>query len=527
MSELVQAYKQQREWSLNYHPAGPVASKFHRSEAFVKGIRGPVGSGKSGACVVEMLRLALQQKPDVFGQRRSLWVAIRNTYPELKSTTLRTFHEWVPEELCKKKDDSPITREFKIKLRDGTTLRMEVWFISCDRPSDIGKLKSINATGIWLNEASELSKTVLDMATTRIARFPAKKDGGATHPVLMMDTNSMDDDHWWYHMDQNRDNKMLEGIAEAMAELGIHRPLIEFFEQPPSLLQVNGALIPNPDCENMINQSLGAAYWLQMCAGKTQEWIDMYVLNKYGRVIDGIPVYKGEWNQHFHGHRRKLQAIRGLPIGIGMDFGLSPAAVPAQLSPEGQMLCLGEVVAMERSMGLEQFIRDALRPYLINKFGANQQFYVVGDPSGSNREQSNMGHCFKILEAANLEAREGLSNKFYPRREAIATFLRGQTRGEPNILFDEDCKMLVAGYAGRYHYRRVQVTGDDSRYQNEPYKNKWSHPCEAGQYIAMEFVGVAEEDKGQQEYEETSQWMRRVQQGHDLSPWQVRGSRLP
>jgi len=337
----------------------------------------------------------------------------------------------------------------------------------------------------------------------------------------------MDDDHWWYHMDQNRDEALLKQLADAMAELGIHRPLIEFFEQPPALIEANGSLVPNPAAENAQNQTLGAAYWLQMAAGKTREWIDMYILNKYGRVIDGVPVYKGEWNQHFHGKRQVLRPVPGLPIGIGMDFGLSPAAVPAQLTPEGRMLVLGECVAEERSMGLEQFIRDALRPYLINKFGAGHQFYVVGDPAGSQRADSDAGHCFKVLEEANFEARPALSNKYYPRREAIASFLRGHYRGEPNILFDIDCKMVVAGVAGRYHYRRVQVSGDESRYQDAPYKNKWSHPVEACQYIALEFTGVAEEDLGTQEHNDTPQWMRRVMQGTDLQPWQMRGSRLP
>jgi pantothenate kinase-related protein Tda10 len=39
-------------FSLEY-TASPVCAKFHNSEAFVRGIKGPIGSGKSVACCIE------------------------------------------------------------------------------------------------------------------------------------------------------------------------------------------------------------------------------------------------------------------------------------------------------------------------------------------------------------------------------------------------------------------------------------------------------------------------------------------
>ena len=45
-----------------YAPGGPVLRAFHRSPAFVRGIRGPIGSGKSTACVMEILRKAKAQE---------------------------------------------------------------------------------------------------------------------------------------------------------------------------------------------------------------------------------------------------------------------------------------------------------------------------------------------------------------------------------------------------------------------------------------------------------------------------------
>jgi hypothetical protein len=66
------------------------------SDAFVRGIRGPLGSGKSTGCSVEILRRSQMQQPSPDGVRRTRWAVIRNSYPELKSTTIRTWQEWCP-----------------------------------------------------------------------------------------------------------------------------------------------------------------------------------------------------------------------------------------------------------------------------------------------------------------------------------------------------------------------------------------------------------------------------------------------
>src|ERR1700733_7072979 len=65
-----------------YRPPGPVGAAFLKSDAFLRGIRGPVGSGKSTVCIMDMLKTAQLQKP-VNGRRKYRGVIIRNTYGEL------------------------------------------------------------------------------------------------------------------------------------------------------------------------------------------------------------------------------------------------------------------------------------------------------------------------------------------------------------------------------------------------------------------------------------------------------------
>ena len=71
-------------------------------------IRGPIGSGKSVGCVMHMLRVAMEQEPNSEGVRKTRWICIRNTYPELKGTVIKTFQQWIPEALCPIIYDAPI-----------------------------------------------------------------------------------------------------------------------------------------------------------------------------------------------------------------------------------------------------------------------------------------------------------------------------------------------------------------------------------------------------------------------------------
>ena len=46
---------------IQYVPPGPVAAAFHQNNSFVRGLLGPVGSGKSSSCCVEVFSRACEQ----------------------------------------------------------------------------------------------------------------------------------------------------------------------------------------------------------------------------------------------------------------------------------------------------------------------------------------------------------------------------------------------------------------------------------------------------------------------------------
>ena len=63
--------------SLNYKPDGEILKQFMKDDTFFRAIRGPVGSGKSVSCCIEIMRRALQQKPGADGIKRSRWAVIK------------------------------------------------------------------------------------------------------------------------------------------------------------------------------------------------------------------------------------------------------------------------------------------------------------------------------------------------------------------------------------------------------------------------------------------------------------------
>ena len=163
--------------SITYVPTA-TGTRFHDSRSLFRGLMGPIGSGKSVTCCQDLFELACAQKP--FNHvRKTRWAIIRATYPELHSTTIKTWQDWFPQSICPLKlHDSPITGRMRLPLPDGTTLDMELVFVALEREEDTRKVLSMELTGVWFNEARELPWGVVRDAMGRIGRYPSKKEGG-------------------------------------------------------------------------------------------------------------------------------------------------------------------------------------------------------------------------------------------------------------------------------------------------------------------------------------------------------------
>ncbi len=225
--------------SLNYKPPGPTAKAFMLSSTFFRGLRGPVGSGKSVCCCVEMFRRASLQEPGPDGKRKTRWAVVRNTNPQLKTTTIKTWLDWFPEDVWGKFNWSP---PFTHHVRKGE-IDMEVIFLALDKPEDVKKLLSLELTGVFINEAREVPKAIVDACTMRVGRFPSMKDGGPTWYGVIADTNAPDEDHWWPIM--AGEAPVPDHLTREEALMLIKPDTWEFFTQP-------GGMRPVRDDEGII-----------------------------------------------------------------------------------------------------------------------------------------------------------------------------------------------------------------------------------------------------------------------------------
>ncbi len=464
---------------VEYNPS-PTLDRMHASNALVRGVRGPIGSGKSVGCCWEIWSRAQEQRAHE-GVRRSRWVATRNTYGELTTTTLKTWLDWFPEErFGKVVYGAPITHNLTWEAEDGTTVELEMWFLALDRPEHVKKLLSLEITGAWMNEAREQPKAILDGLTGRVGRFPKAQDGGASWSGVIMDTNPPDDDHWWY----------------TLAE--VNRPEgFQFFSQPAgdsAEAENLDWLLQSPETTALpvghpVRRAAGRVYYERLKAGKNPEWVKVYVKGQYGSVFDGKPVYT-EWNDTLHAV--EIQPLKDVQLRIGLDFGLTPAAVVTQSDARGRLLVLDELCGDD--MGIRQFLEDALIPHLMAVYPEHwakkdDLILFIGDPAGEQKAQTDERSCFQEVRAKNLKIRAGKSNAWLPRRGAVAWFLSKLADGKPMLMVDPCCPTLRKGFNGGYKYRRIQVTGEE-RFTDEPVKNKYSHPHDALQYAAMESGGL-------------------------------------
>lgn len=456
--------------TINYTPSGPVSKAFLSSTAFVQSILGPIGSGKSVTCCMKALMLALQQPRGNDGVARSRVVIVRNTFPELKSTTIKTWLEWFPEEVFGKvRWDSPITQTLDL----GDNRILEAVFLAIDRPEDTKKLLSLETTWVWLNEVRELPKAVLDAASGRVGRYPSPKTGtGAFRPCVLMDTNPPDDDHWHYRMREERPEDW------------------EFFEQPGGLSAAAENLDWLTQTEETlklplghpVRQAQGRVYYERLVAGKDPNWVKVYVNAEYGSIGNGRAIFP-EFNDRVHVAPEPLKMHSSLPLYLGWDFGLTPACVIFQMTSRGQFRVLDEITGED--IGLTRMIDTQVMPFLSMKY-PGAKIISLHDPAGTQRSQADELTCRQVLRNKHLNPSSVSTNAFTPRRESVAYFLTRLVDGEPAFLLSPTCKRLRKGLNGDYKFKRLNIPGED-RYKDVPDKNMSSHVCEALGYGTIHF----------------------------------------
>lgn len=446
------------------YTAPPVISAFLACRSLVHLIIGPFGSGKSTGCVMKMLIIAQGQDPGADGIRRSRIAVIRNTYRELMDTTKKTIDAWMPPDIAHWNEGAAT---FFVKFND---VECEIMLRALDTPEDVKKLLSLDLTAAWVNEAKQIPKAILDGLTGRVGRFPnSLAEGFCTWSGIFMDTNPPDSDHWIYLLFEEFEDVEPEDRGDYIV---FHQPsgLAHNAENIEHLLQGQRRADGRP------------LYYARMMPGKTKAWIDVFVKGLYGFLSDGLAVYP-EYNDDIHTAKTEL-AWRGGPLSLGMDFGRTPALVVGQLIPGFfQWQIIDEITST--NTGAATFAKHAVQ-YLKATYPNAPPMRGWGDPAGEQKGQDAEDKtAFEYVRAAKLPIVPAPTNIWRRRREAVANTLGTLCmNGQPALIISPKCKLTRRGMAGGYAYARVQVSGE-ARFQDAPIKNKYSHPCEALQYLMV------------------------------------------
>lgn len=448
-------------FSLKYdvRESAPTVARFHRSNAGFRAICGPIGSGKSVACCVEIYRRCVQQKVGPDGLRRSRWVVVRNTRNQLKDTTLKTWFYWFPPGSgigYWKETETTYFLEFG-------DVKAEILFRALDTPADVSKVLSLELTGVWINECREIPQEIVEGLQGRLKRYPSQDKGGSNYWMMIADTNPPEVDSYWY--------KVLEHIP---LEGDDEDTLVECdtFIQPSGI---------SPEAENI--QYLEPGYYTSLAKGRSKAWIDVYIKAQYAISQAGRPVYHRVFKKDWHVAKQQLKVDPYLPVIVGFDCGLTPAALFMQLTLEGRVRILRE--AVEFDMGMKRFAKHRIRPIIQNFFPVNPILFI-GDPAGKRRADSDESTAFKSLKAEfdddlerTVKVKGASSNDPEVRIQATEQVLSQFPDGEPLVLIDPSCKWYIQGLQTKYFYPKQKLTGEHSL---SPKKNEWSHIVEAGQY---------------------------------------------
>lgn len=473
------------------NPVGRVAGAFGLSVAFLAFVMGPVGGGKTTECIAKGVRVGLQQNA-VWDEARQCNVkkcrgaVVRDTYPNLDRTVIKSWHQWFPKTLGRWSGEAPRTHAFTLEIgRRGDAgyhqLDLEVIFTAIGDNSVEDVLRGLELTWLWLNEADLLPRSIVEYGVGRVGRYPSMSDGGCRLAQIFGDFNAPEEDNWTYDLcvDKNIDATLADVIG---SETGGKKPILEFYQQPGGLEE---------SAENLHNLPGGRAYYVKQAALLPPDKKRRLIDNRFGPVRNGTPVYPEFVDDlsvnpdNPRGHVRPFQLIPGLPILLFADQGLMGAVVLAQLDPaRDQLLVFDELARIfegeDGHIEVSQIGGEAFGRQTAAHIQTRYPGYEVGlaccDPAGAAGEDAinhrSWRQDFQKGLGVHVKKVAVPGNAIEPRLKAVRARLTTMVAGSPRFLLHPRCKIARKGFNSKYVWKRVAVGAgrEGGRFDSKPVK---------------------------------------------------------
>lgn len=451
-------------------PDGSVLAKFMASDAYGRIIAGPVGSGKTTASIMELLRRAIEQEPAADGIRYTRFAVVRQTLKQLKDTVLKECENWLSSDggpgLWKVSEGT-----FHVKFNDVVS---EWIFIPLEDAQDQARLLSMQLTAAWLSECIEMNLDVVGPISGRLGRYPAGRRGAPTWHGMIADTNMPAELTPWH--------KFMEDLPANWQKFIQPSGLSPAAENLNYLLQTKETIkLP---LDHPVRLAQGRTYYDNFVKmyGEDHPWVNRYVKAQYGDDPSGMAVFKASFRPSFH-IVQDTQLIPGYPLIIGQDFGRNPWSLICQPDHMGRLLVHQEVPAT--NIGLEKHVTQNLKPLLLSNRYIQFKVAVVGDPAGVAKDSHSEETSFELIKRLGLPAFPAPTNEIDSRLRAVEALLGRQTNGGPTLLINgPGCPMLCRAMSGGYRFAKAKQGGLKPKPEKLD-EEGYSHVADTLQYVAL------------------------------------------
>jgi hypothetical protein len=443
----VEARDRSQPYQINFQ-ANPIQYAFitSRAEADLWACR--MGDGKSTGLAWSAFHFC-QANPGATG------ALIRDTFENLRDTTMKDFFEWFPPGVCGEFNAN--NKLWKWRLGE---MRGELMMMGMDDPGDATKLQS-RELGYFLMdepapaaESGGIAEEIFNTAMTRL-RQPAMKWYGAK-----LAENAPDETHWTYRRFVDPGD---EGTPADIPICEHQRRGFRFFQGPP---------------ENEKNLPPGYYARLRQALKHRPDLIRRFADGGFGFQQIGQAVTP-QWNDAVH-LGEALEPVPGVPLHLCWDFGLNPTCHITQVTPLGFWIVLETHVGYD--IGAYELIRDVLKTRLGQRF-KGYNWNHIGDPAGLTREQSSSKQSAVGVIKKELGGRwtSGPQSPISARIDPLCSMLSKLRNGRGVVQVDkQNAQATWHALRGGWHYH-VSRTGMVSQI---PRKDDHSHPGDALGYGA-------------------------------------------
>lgn len=413
----------------------PIQKQFIESQAKADLFSSRMGEGKSaGLCFSSLYHVRHNPGADHY--------FIRDTWENIRDTTLQEFFHWFPPGVCGHWNESKKVFTWADGFASG-----QVHWLGMDDPNDVGKLQSRQMAAFFVDEPAPAAQSggipemVFDIALSRL------RQPNMHWYAAKLATNNPDETHWTYR----------RFVDPGTEDFVVHQTI-------------------RPENEHNLPADYYAnlrKFWMHR-----PDLIDRFIEGKYGFVQEG-KVVTPEWSDKIH-LATGLAPIKGIELVLLWDFGLNPTCIVTQVTPFRQWNILDAVVGDD--IGCEELIEQAVKPLLAAKY-RGFRWRHIGDPNGAMKEQS------RSTQSATRVIRMSLGGTFRPgpisipeRVNPLRAILRATTTGGHGIVQVDrtNAREVWQALRGGWHYH-VAKSGVPSL---DPVKDRHSHPGDAMGYGA-------------------------------------------